>query len=295
MTGPDTSKPSTEANPAGAVGDGSDTSPAEGGGVTTATHAPAYSDDTASQPYGLSGTGSTESGTSGTSNNSRWTGSPYEPLPSGDAGTDYTSSFGYSDNTYSSGPPAEPTVYAAAPADRSHASAPAPPPLLLPVFRPEDGTFPSSARQTKSRTVAGLVSAVLGTLMVAGGLYLIGEFGFRIYDAMLNTGVQPGVWDIVWTATGAGLLFAAVLLNGWSPWATALPGLALTGVGVWSIVSFDGADRVATTVNTVFARPEMVVWGITGWTLIIGLVLLAASGATVIARAAGRRRGRPRS
>jgi hypothetical protein len=38
----------------------------------------------------------------------------------------------------------------------------------------------------------------------------------------------------------------------------------------------------------------MVVWGVTGWTLIIGLLLLGSSGAVIIARAAGRRRGRPR-
>jgi len=34
----------------------------------------------------------------------------------------------------------------------------------------------------------------------------------------------------------------------------------------------------------------MVVWGITGWLLVLGLVLLGASFAVVISRAAGRRR-----
>ena len=87
---------------------------------------------------------------------------------------------------------------------------------------------PASGKQTKSRAIAGLVSAVLGSLLVAGGLYLIGEFGFRIFDVMLNVGGQPATWDIVWTSTGAALIFVAVLLNGWSPWATLLPGLALT-------------------------------------------------------------------
>jgi hypothetical protein len=84
-----------------------------------------------------------------------------------------------------------------------------------------------------------------------------------------------------------------VLLNGWSPWATLLPGLALTAAGVWSLAWYDGADRVATFIDRLFARPEMVVWGITGWLLVLGLLLVGASGAAIIARAAGRRRGRP--
>ena len=47
-----------------------------------------------------------------------------------------------------------------------------------------------------------MISAVLGALLVAGGLYLIGEFGFRIFDAVLKTQTQPETWDIVWTSTG---------------------------------------------------------------------------------------------
>jgi hypothetical protein len=69
----------------------------------------------------------------------------------------------------------------------------------------------------------------------------------------------------------------------------------LTGAGVWSIAWYDGADRVASLIDRAFARPEMVVWGITGWLLVVGLVLVGASGAAIIARAAGRRRGLPRS
>ncbi len=62
---------------------------------------------------------------------------------------------------------------------------------------------------------------------------------------------------------------------------------------MWSIAWYDGADRVASTIDRLFARPEMVVWGITGWMLVLGLMLLATSGAVIIARATGRRRGRP--
>ena len=81
-------------------------------------------------------------------------------------------------------------------------------------------------KQTKSRAIAGLVSASSACCWSAGGLYLIGEFGFRIFDVMLNGGGQPAGWDIAWTSTGAALIFVAVLLNGWSPWATLVPGLA---------------------------------------------------------------------
>ncbi len=228
----------------------------------------AYSDEVASSPYGAAESTKKSSG-------SQWTGSPYEPLPSSEADSGLTSTFGYSDSSYAS---AEPTVYEPPAADTPSSSAPAP-----------------TGRLTKVRTRAAVISAIIGALLVAGGLYLVGEFGFRIFDAVLKTQTQPETWDIVWTSTGGALLFVAVLLNGWSPWATLLPGIALTGAGIWSMVSFDGADRVATTVDNLYARPEMVVWGVTGWTLIIGLLLLGSSGAVIIARAAGRRRGRPRS
>ena len=134
-----------------------------------------------------------------------------------------------------------------------------------------------------------------GLLLVGGGLYLIGEFGFRIFDVMLNVGGQPATWDIVWTSTGAALIFVAVLLNGWSPWATLVPGLALTAAGVWSIAWYDGADRVASPIDRLFARPEMVVWGITGWLLVLGLMLLGASGAADHRPGRRARRRRPES
>ncbi len=258
MTGPDISKPS-----GGNDGD-ADYGVDSAGGVTTATHssdfpaATPFSDDSPNSPYGAA-KGSASS---------TWTGSPYEPLPS--------DSTEYPATSYDSYGEANATPMTLAPAPDAAPSGPV-----------------SNGRRTKSRAIAGLVSAGLGTLLIAGGLYLIGEFGFRIFDVMLNVGGQPATWDIVWTSTGAGLIFIAMLLNGWSPWATLVPGLALTAAGVWSIAWYDGADRVASTIDRMFARPEMVVWGITGWMLVLGLMLLGASGAVIIARATGRRRGRP--
>jgi hypothetical protein len=254
MTGPDISR--TSGN-----GDAEYDSDSAGN-VTTATHSSAYpaaspfSDDSPNSPYGNSST---------KSSGSSWSGSPYEPLPSESGAGEYPSApiSTYGDATSTYVPPA---------ADR---------------------VSPAGGKRTKARAWAALISAVIATLLVAGGLYLIGEFGLRIFDVMLKTGGQPETWDIVWTSTGAALIFVAVLLNGWSPWATLPAGIVLTGAGVWSLAWYDGADRVASTIDQLFARPEMVVWGITGWLLILGLMLLGSSGAVIIARAAGRRRGRP--
>lgn len=278
MTGPDTANPSGSSD-----GDSRNGVESSNGGVTTVapsqSHpaATSFADDVAHSPYGSPTSYPADpSGTSATTDKpaSGWSGSPYEPLPS-DPPTDYASA---STDTYEGAAPMygdpSPTYIPPAPEQR-----PAP--------------APASGKQTKSRAVAGLVSAALGSLLVVGGLYLVGEFGFRIYDVMLNIGGRPAPWDIVWTSVGAAMIFAAVLLNGWSPWATLPAGLALTAVGVWSIAWYDGADRVATAIDRLYARPEMVVWGITGWLLVIGLVLVGASGAAIIARAAGRRRGLP--
>jgi hypothetical protein len=269
MTGPDESKQSN--------GTGEDEYAADSaGGVTTVTtqspypNATPFSDDSAVSPYGAtSSADTTGTGSTGTTS-SAWSGSPYEPLPSDAPSGAY---------------PSDPFP--------AYSESAATPTYVPPAVENQRPAAPIGGRQTKSRAVAALVSAALGTLLVGGGLYLIGEFGFRIFEVMLNNGGQPSPWDIAWTSTGAALIFAAVLLNGWSPWATLLPGLALTAAGVWSLAWYDGADRVATFIDRLFARPEMVVWGITGWLLVLGLLLVGASGAAIIARAAGRRRGRP--
>lgn len=236
-----------------------DSGPDQGGGVTTVSSAYStaspFSDDSPDSPYG-----------SAKSSGSAWSGSPYEPLDSESSASSYpSSSYGTSDS-------ASPT-YVPAPGS---------------VDREEDRR--PNGRQTKQRAVAGLFSAILGTLLVGTGLYLVGEFGMGIFQAMLNGGGQPSGWDITWTSVGAALIFVAVLLNGWSPWASLVPGAILTAAGIWSLAWYDGADRVASFVDQLFARPEMVVWGITGWLLVLGLALLGASFAVVIARAVGRRR-----
>lgn len=136
-----------------------------------------------------------------------------------------------------------------------------------------------------------MISALLGLVLVFGGLYLIGGFGARLYDAATNMWVASTT-DIVLATVGAVCLFVAVLLDGWSPWVTALPGVILTGVGVWSLVSADGAARVASFVDGAVGRAELILSGVHILLLVIGVLLLGASAAVTIARSAGRSRGR---
>jgi hypothetical protein len=166
-------------------------------------------------------------------------------------------------------------------------------PMVVPARVDPDAPQPSSRRDVGGRTVAGLISAVLGLLLVGGGLYLVGEFGSRIAVRMLDEGITAGVWDVVLSSVGAALVLGAVVLNGWSPWATLLPGVVLTGAGIWSLVAYDGADRIAGFLNRIFSEERLIGWGVTGWLLVLGVALLGASFAAMIARAAGRTRGRP--
>src|SRR6478609_3658940 len=143
----------------------------------------------------------------------------------------------------------------------------------------------------RSRARAAAISALLGVVLVSLGMYLIGGFGARFYDATTSSWMAS-TSDIVLAGAGALCLFVAVLLNGWSPWATAVPGAILTAIGVWSAVSVDGAGRVATFVDDAVGRGDLILSGVHILVLVIGLLLLGASGAVTIARSAGRTRGR---
>lgn len=164
--------------------------------------------------------------------------------------------------------------------------------LGAPLQPPEelDRVPPPAAGPRGSRVLTGVTSAVVGALLVTAGLYLLGEFGIRTANELGATQGSASLTNILLTVVGAVMLFAAVLLNGWSLWATLLPGLALTAVGVWAVFTLDGAQRVAAAINQLFEGSQLVLWGALGWVLTIGLVLLGASGAAAVARATGRRR-----
>ena len=144
-------------------------------------------------------------------------------------------------------------------------------------------------RRSRGRTAA--VSALMGLVLVIGGLYLIGGFGPRVFDSAANAWVAS-TSDIALATLGAVCLFVAEVLDGWSPWATLLPGVILTGVGVWSVISADGAAWVVSIVDGAVGRSELILSGVHIIVLVIGLLLLGASAAVTIARSAGRSRGR---
>jgi hypothetical protein len=168
-------------------------------------------------------------------------------------------------------------------------------PMAVPAAAPETPATAVSRRDPAGRAIAGIIGTLLGVLLVGGALYLLGEFGSRVAAQMLSNDTEASVRDVILTALGALLLLVAVCLNGWTPWATLLPGIVLTAVGVWSVVFYDGADRVATFLLQVFGDDNQAIltWGVTAWVLGLGVALLGASIAAIIARAAGRTRGRP--
>lgn len=163
--------------------------------------------------------------------------------------------------------------------------------FTVPPGPPAAAADVATGKPRRSRARAAVISALLGVVLVSVGMYLIGGFGARLYDATTSSWVAS-TSDLVLAGFGALCLFVAVLLNGWSPWATAVPGAILTAIGVWSAVSVDGAGRVATLVDDAVGRGELILSGVHILVLVIGLLLLGASGAVTIARSAGRTRGR---
>lgn len=138
-----------------------------------------------------------------------------------------------------------------------------------------------------SRVGPGFLATLIGLLLSAGGVYLGAKFGAA--TATDIGGGTVGFKHSGLTVLGGLLLFAAVGLNGWSPWATIIPGIALTGIGGWTLFSVSGQDRVSGWVQSVV--PEFATWTVVGFSLILGLVMLAASIAAALARAAGKKDG----
>lgn len=138
-----------------------------------------------------------------------------------------------------------------------------------------------------SRVGPAFLSILIGLLLSAGGVYLAAKFG--VTAATDIQAGKVGLKNSGLAALGAVLLFAAVGLNGWSPWSTIIPGIALTGIGGWTLFSVAGQARVAGWVRSVV--PEFSAWTITGFSLVLGLVMLGASIAVALARASGKKDG----
>ena len=141
-----------------------------------------------------------------------------------------------------------------------------------------------------SRVGPGFLSAVIGLILTAGGIYLLAHFGYRAGLELTrgNVSIRNSGLGLL----GGLLLFAATLLNGWSPWSTLLPGIALTGLGGWALFDANAFRHVGDWVRSVLDVNEVTNLLVTGFLLALGLVLLGASIAALSARAGGKRDGR---
>ncbi|MDQ2825905.1 MAG: hypothetical protein M3Y04_02875 [Actinomycetota bacterium] len=140
-----------------------------------------------------------------------------------------------------------------------------------------------------SRVGPGFLAALIGLVLSAGGVYLAAKFGVAAAGDFSQD--KTVIKDSGLASLGAVLLLLAVALNGWSPWATIIPGLALTGMGGWTLFSVSGANKFTDWTKSVFSAGQLSTWNIVGFSLILGLVLLGASIAATMARASGKRDG----
>jgi len=144
--------------------------------------------------------------------------------------------------------------------------------------------------RTSNRVAPAFLCAVAGILLTAGGMLLLGRYGIPAATALGRNSVD--VKNSVLATIGAVLLLIAVVLNGWSPWATVIPGLVLTFVGGWALYDTSATVTVNRWTNSVLTANQLQIWHVNGVTLTIGLMMLAASAAAAIARATGKRDGR---
>ncbi|MET3804200.1 hypothetical protein ABIB25_001186 [Nakamurella sp. UYEF19] len=185
-------------------------------------------------------------------------------------------------------PPQAPMTSVYPPSTPGYAPAGYPAAYAPPVAVPP----PASAvvlAQPSSRVGPGFLGALIGLILAAGGVFLAVKFGpAAAADIQLG---KVGLKDSLLTTLGALMLFAAIALDGWSPWATVIPGVALTGLGGWALFSTSGLAHINDWTKSVFADQQFGGWSILGFTLILGLVMLGASGAATVARSSGKRDG----
>ncbi len=148
----------------------------------------------------------------------------------------------------------------------------------------------AAPEQTSNRVGPGFLCALAGIVLTAGGLLLAGKYGIAAATD-LTGGRGVVIKDSGLATVGALLLLGAVVLNGWSPWATVIPGLVLTGIGGWALYDSKATVTVSRWTNSVLTTNQLTVWHVSGVTLAVGLMMLAASAAAAIARAGGKRDG----
>ncbi len=190
----------------------------------------------------------------------------------------------------------EPPVYPSQPALTSVYPPSAPgyapggyPSAYTPSAAPPDSRPAGPVGEPSSRIGPGLASFVIGLILTAGGVLAGAKYGIAAAADLTQQSVV--IKDSALATVGALLLLAAVLLNGWSPWATLVPGIVLTGVGGWALFDAAAAGTLSGWTKRVLTQNQLSAWHISGFTLILGLVLLGASVAAAIARASGKRDG----
>lgn len=192
----------------------------------------------------------------------------------------------YSDQSAYPAPPATTSVYPLSTPGYAPAGYPA-------AYAPAEVVPPPASAQlpTKpsSRVGPGFLGFLIGLILTAGGIWLGAKYGIAAATAIQGRSIV--VKDSVLATLGGILLLAAVVLNGWSPWATVIPGIALTGIGGWALFDTSAATRVSAWTKSLISENVSSAWHISGFTLILGLVLVAASVAATIARASGKRDG----
>jgi len=148
----------------------------------------------------------------------------------------------------------------------------------------------AAPERTSNRVAPAFLCALAGILLTAGGMLLLGRYGIPAGSALTRNSVD--VKDSLLATIGAVLVLGAVVLNGWSPWATVIPGLVLTGIGGWALYDTRATVRGSRWTNSVLTTNQLTIWHVSGVTLTVGLMMLAASAAAAIARASGKRDGR---
>ena len=204
----------------------------------------------------------------------------------GDAPSNWSSS-PYSDQPAYSAQPAMTSIYP--PSTPGYAPSGYPPAYAAPTAVPPPGSSATVAAPA-SRVVPGLLSALIGLILTAGGLFLAMKYGLAAAESYTQTFKVSLKYGSL-CALGAVLLFAAVGLNGWSPWSTLLPGLGLAGLGGWGLFSLSAQAHITDWVKSVIPAAATQSWVVLGILLVVGLLLLGGSLAALLARASGKRDG----
>ncbi len=203
------------------------------------------------------------------------------PQPRDQVRPAYSEHAGYGDE------PAVTSVYPQQPPNYAPEGYPAAYAPAIVVPPPSGGMMPEKPR---SRVGPGFAGALLGLICCAAGVYLLTKFGFSAGRNLSDGRVR--LQDSLLAVAGALLLLVAVVLDGWSPWSTLLPGLALTALGGWVLFDAGAVGRIGNWTRSLLSQNELGIWSLSGFTLGLGLVLVGASVAATLARASGKRDGR---